>query len=113
MRELLERKDFQIQISKEEVFRLLDCQKDSPVYEVMEEEYEDRMKEADTLTAPAAILLFDKSDRTYGRKDLQESETVIFVFLTIGDGLSGRSSELFAQEMLWAACLWMPWQMRL
>lgn len=97
MKQLLERNDFQIHILKEEVFRFLDCQKDSPVYEVIEEEWENWKEEAENLVTPAAIFVMDKSDRTYDRKDLEECEEVIFLFQTIGDGLSSMSSKLFSQ----------------
>lgn len=97
MRQLLERKDFQINISKEEVFHFLDCYEDSPVYDIVEEEWDDWKEKAGALARPAAILVFDQCEHSYDRKDLKECKEVIFMFQTVGDEYSKLSTELFEQ----------------
>ncbi|MCI8372924.1 MAG: DUF4445 domain-containing protein [Lachnospiraceae bacterium] len=97
MSELLQRDDFQIEISKELVFFYLDCREDSPVYEAVEEEWEELQEEAFRLLRPQAIVVLDQCERSYGRKDLQESSQVIYVFQTIGKELGQMGARLFAQ----------------
>ena len=97
MSELLQRDDFQIEISKELVFFYLDCREDSPVYEAVEEEWEELKEEAFRLLRPQAIVVLDQCERSYGRKDLQESSQVLYVFQTIGKELGRMGAQLFAQ----------------
>lgn len=97
MRQLFERKDFCIDISKKEVFYFLDCQEDSPVYDIIEEEWEEWKEQAGQLARPGAIIAFDTCDRSYGRKDLESGREVIFLFQTVGDEYSRLSTKLFGQ----------------
>lgn len=97
MKKIYQRDDFNIQIDRESVFRVMDCYEDSPVYDVVVEEYEERKDKLQELISPCAVLAWDMCDRTYGREDLTRSEKVFFVFQSVGNGLSEESSRLFAE----------------
>lgn len=97
MRRLLEKKDFHIEISQKEVFELMDCYEDSPVYDAVLEEWEEWKDQVQQLAKPGAVVVIDKSERSYGRQDLEQAKEVLFVCFTIGDDLSQMSTKLFQQ----------------
>lgn len=91
------KKDFSLEIDRKTVLRLLDCHEDSPVYEQIAEEYEERIQYVTGLAEPKAVY--------YICGDVEEAELLsdceenglIYVFLTIGSKISQYSSELFQQ----------------
>lgn len=97
MKELYTKTDFDIQIDRKEVFRIMDCYEDSPVYEMVEEEYEIWEPRAKELLEPCAVIAPGSCDRSYGRRDLQETDEAFFVIQSIGEGCSMESTRLFAQ----------------
>ena len=46
----------QIQIDKEEVFKMMDCYEDSPVYEEVAEEYDEILEDMRALLKPIGII---------------------------------------------------------
>ena len=46
----------QIQIDKEEVFKMIDCYEDSPVYEEVAEEYDEILEDMRALLKPIGII---------------------------------------------------------
>lgn len=97
MKQVYTRTDFEITIKKEEVFRIMDCYEDSPVYDIVEEEYEEREPEFARFVCPVAAIVWDVCDRTYGREDLAGSEEVFFVLQSVGNRFSEESTKLFAE----------------
>lgn len=97
MKQVYTRTDFEITIKKEEVFHIMDCYEDSPVYDIVEEEYEEWEPEFARFVSPVASIVWDTCDRTYGREDLAGSEEVFFVLQSVGNRFSEESTKLFAE----------------
>lgn len=96
-REVYQRTDFDIQLRREDVFAIMDCHEDSPVYDILVEEYEEWEERISKLVKPCAILVWDVCDRTYGRLDLIEGKHMFYVFQSVGGSLSEESTRLFSQ----------------
>lgn len=80
--------DFDIRINKENVFMLIDCYPDSPVYETVTEEFEEILPEAYKKLSPAAVLEFGN----VGEYDFTEYgdniEEALFCIESVGGEMS-------------------------
>ena len=91
------RTDFQLELDKNVVFRLLDCHEDSPAYEQIDEEYEEKYQYVAGLAEPKAAYCIDECTQGSELLSSCEENGLIYVFLTIGCKISEYSSNLFQQ----------------
>ena len=88
--------EFQIEISPKNVCSMLDADKSS-LEEEMREELEEMLPEAYERLEPAAFLGFGDTEGFLNGEDALPGQEALYVICTVGDALSGWSSELFAQ----------------
>lgn len=88
--------EFQIKISPQNVCAMLDADKSS-LEEEMREELEEMLPEAYERLEPAAFLGFGDTEGFLCGEDELPGQEALYVICTVGDALSGWSSELFAQ----------------
>lgn len=89
--------DFHIKINRDTVMHIMDCRKDSPVYEEVLEEYEELEKEISALIEPAAIIKFGRFDADVKLEGLENGAPVVYVLATAGLEISELSSRYFAE----------------
>lgn len=77
--------DFNIKTNKKNVFHRIDCDIDSPVFDIVNEEYKRLELELYSLIKPLALIKFS------------EDKGFIYVIITIGDGLSNLATRYFAE----------------
>ncbi len=88
--------EFQIKISPQNVCAMLDADRSS-LEEEMREELEEMLPEAYERLEPAAFLGFGDTEGFLCGEDELSAQEALYVICTVGDALSGWSSELFAQ----------------
>lgn len=86
-----------VKISKKMVLDIMECSEDSPVYNVVSEEFNEWIDKALELVNAGFVIAYDCCEKDYGRQDLLKSEKVFFVIHTIGPGLCQLSSKLFKE----------------
>lgn len=100
----------QIRINKETAFQLMDCRKDNPMYEEMEELYEEIWQEMKPLIKPCGLLGFARAEKLFQKEDLRnkgvdghpeeleysEAEYAMVIY-TLGKEVSEYSGKLFAE----------------
>lgn len=86
-------RDFHPCIDREKVFRQLNCYPDSPVYEEMEESFDEIKDEVLNLCKPVGILALSRIPVGY----FQQEREAVYVLVTIGQEISDRSTEKFAE----------------
>lgn len=87
--------NFHPQIEKETVFRLLHCYPDSPVYEDMEEAYDEILGEMTALCRPEGVMALGSIPGQY-TEDHKDREAV-HVLVTVGSKMSEYSTRAFAE----------------
>ena len=80
--------EFEINLQKEKVLRLIECYPESPVYENVSKEYEEMVSQAYERLNPIAIL-------EYG--NLPEEGDCLFCIETVGQDISDFVTELFEE----------------
>ena len=93
---------------KDAVLAAIDCTEDSPVYEMVEEEYLEICGEAEGLIEPVGILGFGTIPEGASAPSCKAGTKVIYAVLSIGDKVKQRSTQAFAEcdyvcGMLWDA----------
>lgn len=86
-----------VTIDREIVFRQLECYPDSPVYEEMEEAYEELLQEANALCHPEGLVALGKIPSQYDPEKKGIERECIYVLVTIGQELSACSTAFFAE----------------
>lgn len=87
--------DFHPQIEKETVFRLIHCYPDSPVYEDMEDSFQEMQEEMLRLCHPVGVMAKGRIPAALDpRKEGKEREA-IFVLVTVGQEISDYSTRAF------------------
>ena len=85
----------QIQIDKEEVFKMIDCYEDSPVYEEVAEEYDEILEDM------RAVLQTDRNHRSwrnyrkYCNRKIPGRTRTIFAVLSVGNEIKEESTKYF------------------
>lgn len=92
----MKKEDFTVKISKDTVFAMIDCFPDSPIYEDVEEEYEQLLKTACTYMQPRAVLEYGMITEEIANNEAPENAEALFVISTVGRKISEWSTELFA-----------------
>lgn len=88
---------FDIQISVDNVCRMLDADKSGDLYEEMKEELEEMLPEAYKKIQPAALLEFGEIDENIERIDGLEGTEALYGIFTVGREISQWSTQLFAE----------------
>lgn len=86
-------RDFHPCIDREKVFRQLNCYPDSPVYEEMEESFDEIKDEMLNLCKTAGVLALGRIPSGY----FQQEREAVYVLVTIGQEISDRSTQKFAE----------------
>ncbi len=90
--------EFQIELDRESVLRLMDCYPDSPVYEEAIEEYEELKPMMLDAVRPRGIICFGMVPVGYEVEDvIGVGDQVIYSIVTIGDAASSMSSRFFEE----------------
>ena len=86
-------RDFHPFIDREKVFRQLNCYPDSPVYEEMEESFDEIKDEMLNLCKPMGVLALGRIPIDY----FQQEKEAVYVLVTIGQEISDLSTVKFAE----------------
>lgn len=98
MESVIVRYDFQIDINRDKVMQLIDCYKDSPIYEETIEEYEELKPHMLGALSPGCVLVFStisKEQEVVGV--LPEDSPVLYSIATIGHEASALSERYFRE----------------
>ncbi len=88
--------DFNIEVNKDMVFNVLDCKKDSRVYDDVNKVYEKMLQKAYKLVQPKAIFDIRKRPEEYDFKPLNNCTQVAFCLVTVGDEIQKVIEKAFA-----------------
>lgn len=89
--------NLQAKLDRDEVFRLIDCHDDSPVYEEVEESYESLKEEVYQLIKPAGIFEFSQLTKETETEKYPAGTPVIYLIATVGREVSAYSDRLFKE----------------
>lgn len=89
--------DFKLTLNHDVIFRLLDCYPESPVYDEMNQIYEELLPEVLSLASPKGVLAFSRVRIDFATKVLPEGSDVLFLVVTVGRELSSLSNKYFQQ----------------
>lgn len=90
--------EFFISFSKENIYHMIDCCPDNPVYEQVEEEYAQIQDIAYAKIKPCAFLSFGKIPASIANETVPEGSQVLYVITTLGRSISNWCSELFTSN---------------
>lgn len=87
--------EFHPRIDKDVVFRLINCYPDSPVYEEMEESFQDMEEKMYRLCCPVGVMAKGKIPASLDPKKEGKEREAIFVLVTVGQEISDYSTRAF------------------
>ena len=90
-------KEFHLHIDKEMVFRQIHCYPESPVYEEMEEAFENLLEPMKKLCNPVGVMSRGRIPSKFAVNGEETDREAIFVLVTVGQEISDTSTEAFAQ----------------
>lgn len=90
-------KEFHLHIDKEMVFRQIHCYPESPVYEEMEEAFENLLEPMKKLCNPVGVMRRGKIPSKFAVNGKETEREAIFVLVTVGQEISDTSTEAFTQ----------------
>lgn len=85
----------QIQIDKEEVFKMIDCYEDSPVYEEVAEEYDEILEDMRALLKPIGIIGLGEITENIATEKYPAGTRTIFAVLSVGNEIKEESTKYF------------------
>ncbi|MCH1984207.1 ASKHA domain-containing protein [Ruminococcus sp. OA3] len=97
MESIIKITEFQKNIEKETVLKLMDCKEDSPIYEEVQKEFAELKHEVERRLEPGALIGFGKVTGELACDKLKADEEVIYVLATVGKEVSRYSSEFFEE----------------
>ena len=89
--------EFDIQLCRENVLMLTDCNEECEIYEEVAAEYEGMLPEAYQKIRPLALLAFGDSKGVEISVEEEISDTFLYTLVSIGSGLSEWSTALFGE----------------
>ena len=89
--------EFDIQISVENVCKMLDADKSEELYEEIKEELEEMLPEAYNKIRPVALLEFGEIDNNIEKIDGIEGKEALYGIYSVGGEMSKWSTQLFAK----------------
>lgn len=84
----------QIQIDKEEVFKMIDCYEDSPVYEEVAEEYDEILEDMRAVLKPIGIIGLGEITEILQQKNTGRNQNY-FAVLSVGNEIKEESTKYF------------------
>lgn len=97
MQEIFKKLDFDITINRENVFTLIDCHKESPIYDEIVEEYDLLTEQVLDAIEPTALIGFGKLPQELADENRPENAPVLYVLLTVGNKATKLSEQSFEQ----------------
>lgn len=85
----------QIQIDKEEVFKMIDCYEDSPVYEEVAEEYDEILEDMRAVLKPIGIIGLGEITENIATEKYPAGTRTIFAVLSVGNEIKEESTKYF------------------
>jgi uncharacterized 2Fe-2S/4Fe-4S cluster protein (DUF4445 family) len=89
--------DFRLEPDHDKIFHLLNCNPESPVYEEMNQIYEELLPEVLKLAVPKGALCFTRVRKDFACANLPENSAVLFLIVTVGKELSMLSNRYFRE----------------
>ncbi len=86
-----------IEINKNDVFHMIDCYEESPVYETIVENYEELLPKVVACSEGKCMFELGKLKGTDATTDYPEGTKVIYAVSTVGKTVSRLSNEMFLQ----------------
>lgn len=87
--------DFDIKVDKDKVFQIIDCKKDSPVYDRVSNIYAEVLNKAIKLVKPRAIFKLEKNISDCEYEVMQKCTYLIPCLVTLGEDIGIESSKDF------------------
>lgn len=97
MEQIICRKGMAVHPDKAQVFSLLQCTPDSPVYEEMEEEYEALAGPAAEMAQPVILMCFSGMEKEIASLKYPEGTPVLYVITSVGRKLTESSTGFFRE----------------
>ena len=88
---------FDVRIDKKVVLQLLDCKEDNPIYEEVEEEYEELQEIVYGKIDPHALIKFDEVPKEIAKQINLREKQAAYVLTTVGREVSAYSTLMFQQ----------------
>lgn len=88
---------FNLKSNQDIVLRLIDCYPDSPIYEEMQQEYNEIEPLASSLIEPVAIIEFGELKDSVSTTDYKKGTPSCYVFMSIGDKVKKLSQKYFEE----------------
>ncbi len=95
MEQIICRKGMAVKPDKAQVFSLIQCTPDSPVYEEMEEEYEQLAGQAVKMAKPVILMRFSEMEKEIASDRYPEGTPVLYAITSVGQELSKSSTGFF------------------
>lgn len=90
-------KDLKVTIKKEDVFRQIDCQETSNLYEEIVEEYREIEEEVFKLCEPVCLLEYSEFDGINGQENISHNKGSLMTLYSIGRKISEYSTKCFQE----------------
>ncbi|WP_432663831.1 ASKHA domain-containing protein [Wukongibacter baidiensis] len=87
--------DFDIEIDKDKVFQIIDCKKDSPVYDRVNNIYIKVLNKAMKLIKPKGIFKLEKTTSNYNYEIMERYSHLVSCLVTLGEDIGLASSKDF------------------
>lgn len=97
MENFYELHDLTFSITRETVFKSMNCYEDSPVYEDVTEVYDEIYEDMLDLVDPVGILGFGTLPKSVETKKYKAGTPIIYMVTSIGDGIKQRSTQAFQE----------------
>ena len=97
MENFYELHDLTFSITRETVFKSMNCYEDSPVYEDVSETYDEIYEDMLALVEPVGILGFGTLPKSVETKKYKAGTPIIYMVTSIGDGIKQCSTRAFQE----------------
>lgn len=95
MSHIIVRTDFSVSLTKEDVLKQINCFEDSPIYEEVQDEYDELEAAVLGLAQPKAVVAMSHVEKDFASKVQLEDGRVLYAITTIGKELSELSDSFF------------------
>ena len=89
--------NLKVTINRNLVYRLIDCYEDSPVYEEVEESFNELEEEILKLAEPAGLYGFFRLPKEAATPEYPEGTQVLYLIATVGRAVTEYSSRMFEE----------------
>lgn len=95
MKQFYELDGFEPKAEKKSILAHVDCYEDSPVYEMMSEEYDEIIDEMVSLARPVGIIGFGTLPESAATDDYKAGTPILYGLCSIGGAISAQSTKAF------------------